>query len=174
MSKKNINLRGFTLVELILSMGILSILLTMLLGVFGNIIDVQLESKSKSVVDQDGRFIMAKFAHDFQSMDKASDQIIEPAIIDIGLEKDTLKIKIGAIEYTYDKDVSNNLQVQSSSGGNPNTLNSTDTEVTSISFKRIGSGDSNDTIQIKFSLKSKIVRPSGQETRDFQTTLGMP
>lgn len=174
MSKKNLNFRGFTLVELILSMGILSILLTMLLGVFGNIIDVQLESKSKSVVDQDGRFIMAKLIHDFQAMDKASDQIIEPAVSDIGLEKDTLILKIGIVEYTYNKDAGNNLQVQSSSGGNPNTLNSTDTEVSSVSFKRIGSGDSNDTIQVKFTLKSKIVRPSGQETRDFQTTLIMP
>lgn len=173
-SATNPQFKGFTLVEMLLSLGILSILTTVLLGAFGNIVDVQLESKAQSTIDQDGRYILAKFSYDFQKMDKITDQILKPTSSELGVSKDTLQIKVNSINYTYTKDASNNLQLVNNSTGSVNVLNSIDTTVESLSFKRLGVGDNNDTVQIKITLKSKIVRPSGQETRNYQTTLSMP
>src|SRR3990172_6790072 len=49
--------RGFTIIELILYMGMLSILLAVLSQIFVSILNVQLESQSSSSIEQDSRYI---------------------------------------------------------------------------------------------------------------------
>ena len=51
--------KGFTMIEMVVSLGILTILVGILSNLFGSIIDVQLSSKSTSSIDQHGRYIMA-------------------------------------------------------------------------------------------------------------------
>jgi len=58
--------RGLTLVEMLLYMAVFSILLTVLLQIFFSALDVQLESKATSGVDQDGTYIMARLTYDIQ------------------------------------------------------------------------------------------------------------
>src|SRR6266566_4299700 len=91
---KNIN-RGFTLVELLLYMGLLTILVTIMSSLFKTIVDVQLESKSSSSVDQDGRFILARITHDMQ----AAQKIISPA--NPGDNSTSLQITVNSVNYTY-------------------------------------------------------------------------
>src|SRR5258708_2619087 len=76
-------------------MGLLTILVTIMSSLFKTIVDVQLETKSASSVDQDGRFIIARLTHDMQS----SQKIISPA--NPGDNLTSLQITVNSVNYTY-------------------------------------------------------------------------
>lgn len=158
--------KGFTIIELVLYMGILSILLTVLSALFATIINVQLESKSTSGVDQTGRYIIAKLLFDTKSMS----EVTLPAFP--GEESTALQIQRNSIHYTYSLDSNNNLRIKNDNTGEENVLNSMDTQVTGLNFLRVGSGGNNDTVQVTFTVSSRIMQPKGQESRAFRTTLG--
>lgn len=156
--------KGFTLVELLLYMGILSMLIAVLSVLFGSILDTQLDSQSTSSVDQDARYIQARMTYDMQ---RGSD-IVLPAL---GTPSQTLQIAIDTTNYTYSLDVNGNLQL--SDDVNSFQLNSADTSISSINFERIGDGDTDDTVRVTYTVLSDIQETSGQESRTVQTTLGL-
>lgn len=155
---------GFSLIELVMSMGILAIIISVLMGVFGSIIDVSLESRSASGLDQDARFIVARLTYDMQR----ANRIITP-INPSTIPENTLTIDIGSINYSYRLDGSGNLVLENNLG--TNQLNSSTVEVSNLSFQRLGVGDETDTIQVKLNLTSKIKKQSGFESKSVQTTL---
>ena len=160
--KKN---SGFTLLELIISMGILMVLVSVLLTLFGQILDVQLESKATSSVDQNGRFIMARLTHDMQQ----ATQIITP--VTPGQEGDTLALHINGTTHTFSASSSGNLVLSNTNG--TDVLNSTTASISAFSVTRLGNGDTNDTIRVAFTVTTRTERPSGKEQKSFQTTLGL-
>ena len=157
---------GFTLVELLIYMGLLSIILVVLSQIFGSILDAQLESQASSSVHRDGRFILSKLSHDIHK----AQSIVDPAAI--GEQSIDLQLTIDGINYIYSLD-NGNLEV--SDGVEANNLNSGDTTVSDLSFTRIGNSVANakNTVRITYTITSKIVRPKGMETKDFQTTIGI-
>jgi type II secretory pathway pseudopilin PulG len=158
-------LRGLTIIELIVSMGILTVLISILMAMLSSIIGAQLDAKATSSVDQDGRYILARLAYDMQS----AASIASPSA---GLTGGTLKIKINSIDYTYNLDSNSNLQVTNNNG--TDVLNSSDTSVSSLTFQRIGAGGNNDTIKMSFTVTGKTRKTTGvqYETKTFKTTLG--
>jgi type II secretory pathway pseudopilin PulG len=160
--KKNYN-KGFTLVELVVYMGIMSILVGVLGSVFAAIVDVQLESEATASVDQDGRYILSKLLYDM----KSASLLTTPS--GAGSTSSTLQITVNAIPYIYSLDGSGNLQVVNHYG--TNVLNSYDSQISGLSFQRIGTGGSNDTVRVNFTVTSRTLRNTGPESRSFQTTL---
>lgn len=146
-------------------MGILMVLIGVLTTLFGQILDVQLESQAVSSVDQNGRFIMARLTHDVQS---ASD-IVTPE--DPGDETDTLQITVNSVEYIYTLDAGGNLLLTQDSVSDQ--LNSEAVRISDLSFTRIGNGDSNDTVRIGFTVTSRAQQQAGMQQKSFQTTLGL-
>jgi len=157
--------KGFTLIELVLYVGIFSILVTVLSAIFASIVTVQLDAKAVSSVDQDGRYIMGKLFYDMRASSIASPSAS-------GQQTSTLQLQRNSINYTYSLDSNSNLQIKNLSTNEVNVLNGYDTKVTGLSFLRLGTGGSNDTIQLNYTVTSKISKPSGTESRSFQTTLG--
>jgi len=159
--------KGFTLIEMVLYMGILVLLIGVLSSIFSAIISVQLDSTATSSVDQDGRYLLAKFTRDVAS----SSATIIPA--NPGNQTTTLQLTINSINYTYSLDSNNDLQIVNNSTNETNVLNSYNTSVSGLTFTRIGSGDSNDTIQITYTITSRTKEKAGQqETKSFTTTVG--
>jgi hypothetical protein len=154
--------RGFTITEMLLYMGLLTILVGILGSIFGSIIDTQLESNALSNVDQDGRYIMAKLIYDFH----ASQSITTPTTP--GQQTSSLQIIVNSQNYTYSLNNSN-LQLVNNLG--TNQLNSIGSTVSNLSFLRIGTGDNNDTVKVRFTLTSSASRTKGPEIRNFETTL---
>lgn len=162
---------GFTLIEFLIFMSVLSTLLLVLGNTFGSIIDSQLESKAYSSVDMDGRYILAKLSHDLQNADSIHDSIVLPAV---GSTGSTLKININSVDYIYDSSGSGNLQLTLNQGSIPDQLNSSDSSISALLFQRMGPGGSKDTIRVSFRLTGRTMRQNIKEIRDFVTTLSMP
>lgn len=156
--------RGFTIVELIIYMGILSLLLLVLTQLFGAALDVQRESESSSSVVQDGKFILSRLFYDISN----AQSITVPAAI--GSTSATLQFTKNGISYTY---AVNNENLQITDNIATDALNSFDTKITAFSFKRIGNSGGKHTIQVQFTLVSKTTRPDKSEIKDFQTTVGL-
>jgi len=160
---------GFTLTELILYMGLLIILITILSQIFSSILDVQLESKSTSSVELDGRYILTKLMHDMRLMQTnlpINDNIITPSMP--GSTNPTLNFTVNSINYTYGLN-NGNFELINDKG--TNNLNSVNTFITALQFTRIGTGANTDTIQVNFTLTSKIKKNSEPETRNYTTTI---
>src|SRR3990167_8822134 len=87
--------RGFTLIEIIIYMALLSIFLLTLTDIFVSILDVQLESDATSAVEQDGRFLLSRLAYD---INRANAITIPGAI---GSSSNSLEMTIAADTYTY-------------------------------------------------------------------------
>src|SRR3989344_6053875 len=85
---------GFTLVEMVIYTGLLSVLLLVLTGIFVSILDVKSASETSSAITQDSRFILARFAHDIAR----SSSINGPVL---GGEGSTLEMDIDGDTYTY-------------------------------------------------------------------------
>lgn len=157
--------RGVTMIELLMYMGLLSILIGVLSTLFVTILETQTESSTTSTVDQDSRYILARMNYDMHH----AQQIILPSTP--GQSATTLQIRINSVDYTYSLN-SGNLQLTVSSQAA--NLNSSLSTISNVSFQRIGDGDTDDTIRFNFTVTSKRQLPSGPETRSFQTTYGLP
>lgn len=161
-AKKN---AGFTLVELLLYMGLFSILLVITLQMFTSIFDVQLESEATSSVDADGKYILQRFTYD---MNRAS-SITTP--VTQGTSSATLTIVVNSQNLTYSLN-SGNLNLQNASTGTTDRLNSSDTSVSNLSFIRFDGGGK-DVVQMSFTLSSVTNRRSGKQVANYQTSAGL-
>src|SRR3990167_7290655 len=85
---------GFTIVELVIYMGLFSILLVVMTQLFISTLKVQLSSESTSNVEQDSRFILARMMFDTQN---ASDIVI-PATLGAA-PGNTLHIRVSGNDY---------------------------------------------------------------------------
>lgn len=161
------NKKGFTLVELLLYMGIFSILLTVTLQMFGSVFELQLESQATSSVDVDGKFIINRFNYDIS---RAS-SITLPATP--GASGSALTITVNSQDLTYS--LSNGrINLNNASTATTDQLNSSETSASNLSFTRLeGAAGNKDIIQMSFILTSEVTQRKGKEVRSFQTTGGL-
>src|SRR3989344_6301854 len=98
--------KGFTLIELIIYMGLLVILLSVLTSIFMSSLDVQLESQANSAVEQDGSYILSRLAYDIHRAEAISipDMPGSP-----GDQADNFRIVVNSVNYSYSIDAGNNL-----------------------------------------------------------------
>jgi len=161
--------KGFTIIELLIFMGILSILLYVLTDIFVSSLDVKTQSESQASLQQDGRYILSKLIYD---INRAS-AINSPSL---GTENNSLEIVINGQTYSYSLD-GDNLKLTNNFGDN--NLNGYNTQVSNLSFLRLGNPVTDerpspkDNIRISFNLKSKMIINSGQEILNFQTSAGL-
>lgn len=158
--------KGVTIIELVLYMGILTVLLTILTSIFVSALDVQSESQATSNVEQDGNYILARLAYDIH---KAQNINIPSGN---GETSGNFQIVVGGVNYTYSVDVNNNLILTNNLEAN--NLNGYGSDVSNFSVLRLGNiGKVEDTLKINFTVTSRTKRISGIETKDFQTNLSL-
>mgnify|MGYP001564561190 FL=1 len=155
---------GFTIVELLLYIGLLSIFLTVLTGIFVSTLDIKLESEATSAVEQDGRFVLNRLMYDFGR----ADNITSPAAL--GQQTNSLVLVIGGTNFTYSSVGQDLVLTDGVGSGN---LNSDNSSVTNLTFTRLGNSGGVPIVQIKYTITSEVIRPKGPEVRSFQTTLGL-
>lgn len=157
---------GFTLIELIIYMALLSIFLLTLTDIFISILDVQLESEATSAVEMDSRFLLARLSYD---INRAS-AITTPSAI--GETANSLTLVIGGINYTY---LVNGDSLELANNSGTSSLNGSETAVSGLTFQKIANSSvsgTKETVKINFTATSIAQRTQGPEVRTFQTTVG--
>lgn len=157
-------MEGFTLIELILYMGLLSILLLVLTQIFTTVLEGQIQAEATSAVASDGRFIYTRFIHDVHNANSVNTPL------GLGDMADTLSFTRNSISYNYSL-VNGNLILTDPSG--TSQLNGINTEVSNLQFKRIGNINGKHTFQILFTISSKGGVRGNKEIKIFQTTAGL-
>jgi prepilin-type N-terminal cleavage/methylation domain-containing protein len=157
--------KGFTIIEILIYLGIFSILLTITLQMFSSIFDIQVESEATSSVAADGKYIMNRFTYD---VNRAT-SITTPSTL--GSSTSSLALVINGQTYTYG--LSNgNLILQNNTAGTADRLNSNDTTVSNLSFIRLDGGGK-DTVQVSYTLTSEAVRRGGKQVVNYKTSAGI-
>lgn len=156
------NNRGSTLVEMLIYMGIFSILLVVFLQIFSMTLDSQKESQNTSSIAQDGKFIIARLSYDIPE----AQTIVSPTL---GGQDSILQLTKGSDTYTYGI-TNNNLTL--TTGSEIDRLNSANTTVSNISFKRLGNSGGKNTIQVRFTITGIVLGNKNSDTETFQTTIG--
>jgi len=157
---------GFSTIEFLLYMGIFSILIVVLMQVFFTILDSQLSSESFSAVDQNGRYLLSKLQYDISQ----ASSITTPA--SDGAQSSSLQITVNGLVYIYSLTSGGDLQLVNN--GVTDVLTGYDASMSALTFKRVGLGTGNDTVQINFTLASRTVQHSQKaEIKSYQTTIGL-
>jgi len=158
------NKQGFTVVELLVYSGILTVFLYVMTNIFISVLDMQLESETAGPVVQDSQYILSRFTYD---IGRAS-SIVTPAAL--GAQTTNLVLHIGASDYTYVV-TNGNLLLTSPSGSA--ALNSYGTKVSNVSFRRYGNTNGKNSVRILFTLTSVASRSAGPDSRDYESTIGL-
>lgn len=158
------NIKGFTLVELVIYIGLLSTFLLVLVEIFLSVLNLKAESETTSAINQDTRFIFTRMAYD---VDRA-DLVVLPA--QLGGVDNSLQLEIDGATYTYSL-ADGNLMLNV--GGVSDQLNSSDTSIENLSFQKIGNLNGKPTIKTVLTVKALMVETIGSRNQTFETTLGL-
>lgn len=159
---KNSKKSGFTLIEMVIYMGLLSVMLVVLTQTFTSIIQARLESQTTSNVVQDANFIINRFMYDISRATAVS------APSTYGTPTNNLAITVGGNSFQY---AVSNGKLELTTNLGTDALNSLETTISNLQFNKIGSNNV-DTVQITFTLASVALKSSGErEERDYQFTV---
>ena len=155
------------MVELLMYMGILTVLLTTLTSIFVSAMDVQSESQATSSVEQDGNYILARLGYDIHRAQNISIPANDGDVVN-----NDFKITINGVSYEYKVDGSGNL-VLIVNDVVSNNLNNYDTIISNFFVRRLGSGGRESSLKINFAVTSRTKRISNIETKSFETNLSL-
>lgn len=156
--------KGFTLLELIIYMGVFSMILLILVQIFGVALDIMGESQAKSTVSQDGEYINLRLGYDI----KRAESVNVP--LAIGEERETLEIVINGENYRYS--LVNGVLILTNNSGSFD-LSGFDTVVSNLKFKKLGYENGKDSVTVSFTLSSKTLYRNKTETKNFQSAFGV-
>lgn len=155
---------GFTLVELLIFMGLFSVILVVLSSLFAAIIQQQLENQGMSAVETDTTYLTSRLAYDF---DRAT-TIIEP--VGNGDSSQILTLEIGGQEYEYSL-TGETLELTTPS--ETVALTSPRTRVSNVQFQKIGNESGVPTVRVQMTLSSLAENSTGQESSEIDTIFGL-
>lgn len=155
---------GFTVVEMLLYMGILSIFLLVLTQLFTMTLDLQLEAQASSALTSDSRYILLKILSD---ANQASDIDLPSSY---GATGSTMRFIKETSQITYSLNQGNLLRTDA---GGSDPLNSFATLVTTFTAQKLGRTGGKPTVKINLTLENINSKSGTPETKSLETTLGV-
>lgn len=152
---------GFTIVELLISMGLLSFLLISITSIFTASLEVQLRSEATSGRQEDAQYILTRIFYDVNQATAIS------APFTINAQQNSLSLTINGQTWTYSL-VNGNLVLTNPAG--TFQLNGYLTQVTAFTVKRVGNTTGKASIEIALSVGSRISGSPGSSVISFTTT----
>lgn len=159
------NKKGFTLIELVVVMGIFSFIAIVMSDILSSIVNAHITTESGSIVQQDSSFIFSRLSYDIA---RAS-SITYPA--GPGDTTNVLTMTIDGVLYQY---AINSGVLELTVNGSVDRLNNPDDILNNATFTRLGNGDGKDTVTFQFTVTS-TAQDAGrnQESKTYSATVGM-
>lgn len=151
---------GTTLIELIIYMGIFGIILIVLSNFFISTIEIKRESEAISYTAQDVRFLLQRLTYDI----KNATSISTPA--SLGSQGSTLVTDVNGVTHTYTL-TGSNLTL------NGIQLNGYNTNISNLTFQRLGNNGGKHSIKISLTVTGKVRKASGLESATVQTAVAL-
>ncbi len=151
------------MIELILFMGLFSILIFVIADIFVASLNAKITGESTAYVVQDSRFILSKFANDLNN----ANSIVSPPL---GNSSSTLDFILYGQPEEYRLN-NNNLELVI--GSNAYVLNGQNTQLTSLTFQTIASQSAKTTVRINFTIQSKELVDGTTQVINSETTIGL-
>lgn len=152
--------RGTTLIEIIIYMGIFGIILVVLSNFFVTTIEIKRESEAVSYTAQDVRFLLQRLTYDI----KNASSVATPS--SLGSQGATLVVVVNGVTNTY-------TQTGANMTLNGVQLNGHGTNISNISFQRLGNNGGKHSIKISFVVSGKVRKASGIESTTVQTAVAL-
>lgn len=154
--------KGFTLIELIIYMGIFSVLVFIFTDIFVSSIQTKTTGESAASVNQDANFILTKLEHDINN----STSVVSPIL---GQTSSTLIFVQSGEQITYRL---TNGDLERVVGTEVNSLNSWGTSLTNLGFQNIGNALGKSTIKVDMTIQSDATTNNKAEVINLETTVG--
>ena len=154
--------QGFTLIEFLLYMGILSFILLILTTTFGAVIDSGLEAGGVASTQQDGRYILLRLTYDLQR----AQSIISPPL---GATSSALQLLVGGSNVSYQLDGGGNMVFTDSTGSD--FLNSFNASISGVTFQRVGNMNGKNSVIFSYITTSRTISQKGPEQSFFQSVV---
>jgi type II secretory pathway component PulJ len=154
---------GFTLVEVIVFMGLLTIFIFLLSRIFVSILETQAESISTSTVELESQYLMSRLKYDTS----LASSIISPG--ELGETSSVLGLEIDGQEVSFV--VSNGILLRQM-GSETIRLSAADLAITSWQVRRLGNEDGKHVLSIVMQLDSTFGGAAGRERKELVFMLG--
>lgn len=156
--------RGYTLVELLIYLALISIFFVAFSSIFTTILQLKTKVYQSSPMDYNGQYLMQRLVYDIRQ----AETISTPA--NLGQTSDSLSLMINGENYTYTL-VNHVIFLTNNNGSFPISDNLTN--VQSISFQRIGNVDG--LVSIKFNLNLESITPEEgkKQIKNFTSTVAI-
>lgn len=158
--------QAFTIIEMLIYMGIISVFIIILFNVLFSVLDLQAISGSSASVDQAGQYVLTRLSYDI----RRSVDITSPGTI--GQTATALTLNIGGTSYLYNLLTPGVLTLTYS--GKTYPLTPFDVVLSNLSFTRLGNTSGRNSLKFNFTLTS-VTSTANQkvQTRDYQTTVDL-
>ncbi len=154
---------GFTLVELLLYMGLLTVFMTGLTTLFLTSLETQMEGQAVSIVSQEGQYLLQRIEYDVYRADLIT--IPTP-----GTSGDTLSLLIDGQPFIYQL---SGTAIELTAGGSTQSMHRADLSISDLQFTRVSDGSDFDSLRVSFTASAGAQPPRGSEDRSFATTIGV-
>lgn len=161
--KKN-NQQGFSLVELLLYMGLLSVFLVVISAFFITILDVQTRALSSTQLEENSKFISNRLKYELRSADAATNSAA------LGVSTSTFEVVRGGQTYTFSV---SGTTLQRASNSATVALHDDDIQVQNFTVQRIGNEGTFDTFVIGYTLQSTAQVGGDSDSKNYQLTVGL-
>ncbi|TXH00982.1 MAG: hypothetical protein E6P95_02690 [Candidatus Moraniibacteriota bacterium] len=158
------NQDGFTIVELLIYMGLLVIMIVIFTQIFVSILDNQLRSTNTSNVAEDGRYIYSRFIYDVNR----ADSIASPSAF--GSSSASMTLSIGGVNNTF---TASNGSLLVTTPTSSYVLNGYGSTVSNLLFTKVGTPSAKGTIRMQFTVTGAINSRGVSDIQNFQTTAGL-
>jgi Tfp pilus assembly protein PilW len=155
--------KGFTIIELVMYLALLSIFLGVMTDIFFNSLNLQSETNATSNVQDDAQYIIARLTYDIHRASSISSPSFGSPPVN---SSSAATLIINGSNYTI-ASTGGTLKVN-----NTYRLNGYGTTISNVSFTRLGgSSAQKNALLINFTLTSVTKQNRGQEVRNYETTV---
>lgn len=155
---------GFSLVELLLYMGLLSIFLVVISTFFVSILDVQSRAISTSSLEENSKYISSRLKYELRTADTATNSAT------LGVTTSSFSVVKNNVDYTFSL---SGTTLERASSSATVALHDDDIQVSDFSVRRIGNEGVNDTFQISYTLRSLMQVGGDADQKSYQVTVGL-